>query len=513
MDDPEATEFMPLFITEEAGDPDRKTTEQSEGNKNPSTASFTGTKLKQSALIKPYLQEMDELLKSCEELTGISLSSHYSPSYTETSLSKSSHGQGKEEVAKENFGEAYLSTSYIDTDIDKAEREDKQAQDQSMGSIINRDGITIEASRHKNMPLTSAGNKLSESMVEYEGQLLGMLAMLESSMEEAGMDFESRELVADAGQEYVHISKSPHYYRSTTLTPIKQDRSLELETHTMELESCVDDDKASKDSRIQVAVGSAAQSQQNPLPRCEKMDDISAERPQGHSDFKMDQGTTYKKFRFSGLQMLLDDTEKDPVYCEETQTKHRFYKGRGTKGDKTESDVEDPELPREEREKLTMSNTDQGSTMNELKALGSQMEDCIEGVQQLEKRRKELLLDVLQLRGQEEKDEAEGGSAEEEETEEWVNHKVVELLNVLKKEEEARQEVKKREMDDLRNKRAEEEKKLWSVNLETQGLQEELRKLKRRLFTMVRECAHNQAALNNQQRETELLRREEVRLT
>lgn len=53
---------------------------------------------------------------------------------------------------------------------------------------------------------------------------------------------------------------------------------------------------------------------------------------------------------------------------------------------------------------------------------------------------------------------------------------------------------------------------MWKVNLERQGLQDELRKLKRRLFTMAVDCAHTQAALNTQHRHVELLKREEEKL-
>lgn len=53
---------------------------------------------------------------------------------------------------------------------------------------------------------------------------------------------------------------------------------------------------------------------------------------------------------------------------------------------------------------------------------------------------------------------------------------------------------------------------MWKVNLERQGLQDELRKLKRRLFAVARDCAHSQAALNKHRREVELLKREEEKL-
>ncbi|TMS18442.1 hypothetical protein E3U43_010768 [Larimichthys crocea] len=130
--------------------------------------------------------------------------------------------------------------------------------------------------------------------------------------------------------------------------------------------------------------------------------------------------------------------------------------------------------------------------LNDLGVLWSQMEECIDEVQRLEKRRKELLAEVLELRGIEDKEEAEG--SKEDETEEPIDSKVTELMNKLKKEEEGRREERKREIQSLREERAEEEKRMWKVNLERLGLQEELRKLKRRLFTMARDCAHNQVS-------------------
>uniref|UniRef100_A0A087YA84 Syncoilin, intermediate filament protein n=1 Tax=Poecilia formosa TaxID=48698 RepID=A0A087YA84_POEFO len=112
--------------------------------------------------------------------------------------------------------------------------------------------------------------------------------------------------------------------------------------------------------------------------------------------------------------------------------------------------------------------TDLESDMNRLR---SQMEDCIEEVQRLEKRRKELLLEVLQLRG-----------------------------------------PREREIQGLREERAEEERKTWKVNLERQGLQDELRRLKRKLFAVARDCAQSQATLNNQRCDVELLKTEEEKL-
>ncbi|XP_030597444.1 uncharacterized protein sync [Archocentrus centrarchus] len=497
--------FEPLFIKEEEGEPERALMEQGECNTDLHGVTFTGTQLKQSSLIKPYLQEMDDLLKSCEELTGISFGSQY----TEANLTESSHGQGKEEVTVEKYGEtwkcpqAYLSTSYIDTHIDGTGTEEKpvQGQLQNMGTLFNRCGVTSERSHQTEMPLTSAGNKLSKTMVEYEGQLLGMLAMLESCMEEAGMDFEPQDWVTDESQEYVHINKNPQLYRGTTLVPIQQERPLKMEIQPMQLDSW-EEGQVSKDNGNRMTAGSTTnRSQQKDLSGCVMMGGFSVERLERPGHLKTDKG-----FGFSGTP-----AEKDPVYCEGTKPGHVFEERMETMEDASETDVNVSELPSEERRELKTDTLDLGSGMKELGALQTQMEDCIEGVQQLQKRRIELLVEVLQLRGEKGQEEAKMAS-EEEETEEWIDSKVADLMDVLKKEEEGRREERKREIKSLREERAEEERRMWKVNLERQGLQDELRKLKRRLFAMARDCAHSQAALNNQRREVELLKREEEKL-
>ncbi|XP_071355539.1 syncoilin [Trachinotus anak] len=512
-DNTSSSGFEPLFIKEEDGEQDRTFMEQRECNTAQSGLTFTGTHLNPSTLIKPYLQGMDDLLKSCEELTGIPFGSRFSESYTETSMNESVLAKSRGEVTMESFRETstspqpYLSTSYIDTHMDGAETEDQPAQGQppGMGSIINSCGVTTEVSHQTEMPITSAGNKLSETMVEYEGQLLGMLAMLESCMEEAGMDFEPQDWATDAGHEYVHISKNPH--RGTTLVPIQQERPAKLETQPMQLESLAaqhaGEDKVSKDSR-NGAIGSATnRSQQNPLLGCDNMGGISKERLERSG--KTDQGVLNPQFWFSGP---LDSNKNDPMYCEETKTRYMINESTETKGDITGTEVNDTEMPAEER----LEPTDLRCGMKELGELGSQMEECIEEVQQLEKRRKELLAEVLELRGNKNREETEESNKEEEVTEESIDSKVAALMNILKSEEEGRREERKKEIQSLREERAEEERRMWKVNLERQGLQEELRKLKRMLFAMVRDCTHSQASLNNQRREVELLRREEDKL-
>ncbi|XP_034747665.1 uncharacterized protein sync [Etheostoma cragini] len=511
-----STGFEPLFIKEEDADPDRNLMEQREYNTAQSGITYTGTQLNQSALIKPYLQEMDNLLKSCEELTGIPFGSHFSATYNETSLSESTHSHSKEEDAMESCGEtsispqAYLSTSYIDIHMDGAgtENQPTQGHSQDLGPIITSHRVTTEASCQNEMPLTSAGNKLSDTMVEYEGQLLGMLAMLESCMEESGMDYEPQGWPTDASQEYVHISKTPHLYRGTTLVPVQQGQPMKMETQPMQLESWagqhVGGEEVPRESGNKETLGSATiGSQQNPVLSCDNMGGFSMETLE-----LKDKGGLDSEFRFPGPSMPLYSTENDQMYCEETKTRYTCMstnEGANANYDITKIETDNTELPAEETQELKM-----GFCMDELRALGSQMEECIEEVQRLEKRRKELLKEVLELRGNKDREEADG--SHEEETEEQINRKVAELMSALKTEEEGRREERKKEIQSLREKRAEEEKMLWKVNLERQGLHEELRKLKRKVFAMARDCVHNQAAMNTQQREVEFLKREEEKM-
>lgn len=519
-DNTSSTGFEPLFIKEEESDPDRILMEQRECNTAQPGLTFTGTMLNQTALIKPYLQEMDDILKNCEELTGITFESDFSAGYNETSLKESSHRLRKDEEEMESCGErsasphAYLSTSYIDTHMDGAGSEGQQVQGQaqSLGTITNRCEMTTDAARQREMPLTSAGNKLSDTMVEYEGQLLGMLAMLESCMEEAGMDFEPQDWVADESQEYVHISKNPNLSRGTTLVPIQQVKPMRSETQPMQVESWADrherGEEVSKEGRSEVTVGpTTSGSQQNPMLSCDNMDGFLMDGLENQRNLKTDRMVLGPQFRFSEPSLPLANKENDPQHLEATKTGYASTnEGTNINKDVIGIEVDNTELQSEEGQEPDMDSTDPGSGMNDLAALGSQMEKCIEEVQRLEKRREELLAEVLELRGNKNKDEAEGSNEEEP-----TDSKVAELMNALKREEEERREERKREIQSLREERAEEERRMWKVNLERQGLQEELRKLKRRLFAMARDCAHNQLALNTQHREVELLKREEVR--
>ncbi|XP_061616985.1 trichohyalin [Phyllopteryx taeniolatus] len=357
--------FEPLFIQEENGDPESSW----------STLSFTRTRFSQSSLMGPYLQEMDDLLKSCEELTVIPLE------------------RNPEEMLGEQETSPYFSTSCTGNTMETTEK-------------------CVQHQSQEDMPITLAGNKLSDTMVRYEGQLMGMLTMLESCMEEADNNFE-------ASQEYVHVDKGKNLL---------------------------------------------SESQSNGQQECKATTDIysnDSSMDMSESDFHVQQ------LKYSGV---------DDVNGMEFQT-----------------------------ESLAIDTSDMSFGVDGFEELKSQMEECIEELQRLERRRKDLLAEVLQLRWQK-------AQEEEEEAEANVSSKVTKLMAVLKKEEEDRREERKREVQSLRSERAEEERRVWRAEMARQELQDEMRKLKRQLFARARENVHTQAALNKRRHEMDLQKREEENL-
>nr|XP_061808461.1 trichohyalin-like [Nerophis lumbriciformis] len=351
-------DFEPLFIQEENGDP----------GSGWSDLAFTRTRMSPTSLMGPYLREMDDLLKNCEELTVIPLESDSEGSLAEREISP------------------YFSTSCAG----------------------NKMEMTEDRVRHRfqeDLPITSAGNELSNTMVQYEGQLMGMLAMLESCMEEAGMDL-------DVSQDYVHVDKGK---------------------------------------------------------------DLMSENQ--HCKASTDSCGTYPSIDLSESNVHNHHFESDTFEVNESN---------GTK------------FP---TESLKM---DRSFSMDGFEELKSQMEECIEELQRLERRRKDLLAEVLDLRRQE--------AQKEEAAEAHVSSKVSELMAELKKEENDRKEQKKREVDNLKSERAEEERRVWKAEMERQVLRDEMRKLKKQLFERARDSAHTQAALNKQRHEMDFQKREKENL-
>ncbi|XP_056153861.1 syncoilin [Lampris incognitus] len=507
-----STGFEPLFIQEENEEPERIQMED-RGERGAAQPGVNGvntrTHLNPSAQIQPYLREMDDLLKSCEELTGVSFGMDFSPGYTDTCLDGSTRGQFEEEVTNDRGRESqtspqpYLSTTYIDTSVDKTVTADHPDQ---AGSLMDTCGGTTETSPWTEMPLTSAGTKLSSSMAEYQNQLLGMLAMLESSMEDGGMDCDFQEWDTDANQEYVQVCQNHTLQRKTTLRSMERSGTMGLDVPPL-LRSWVGPtvDGATGQEWMESRDGEIAlTTQAGPLKPCvgyEGMRNVSAERldtaetkTRACEEFQVDEGVLEPQLRLSGLHKRRMSGD-DEIH---------------TKGEMYGIDIGNAKLPAEDG--LTVC-TDQ------LETLGCQFEDRIKEVQSLELKREELLEELLTLRGEKEERRETKRSKEEEEkeeekgrTEERSERKVAELMEALKEEEKARREERQQEVQSLREQRAEEEKKLWKVNLERQGLHEETRRLKRRLFAIARDCAHSQAALNCQQRELEQFKREEDKL-
>ncbi|XP_049606307.1 syncoilin [Syngnathus scovelli] len=290
---------------------------------------FTRTQVSQPSLMGTYLHEMDDLLKRCEESN-----------------------------AEEMLGQR-------ETDFTATEED---------------------------MPVTSAGSKLSDTMVRYEDQLMGMLAMLESCMEEAEIDFQ-------ANQEYVHVNKVEEL-TSDSLSVDHQESESDLHERSEPAVACTS-----------------------------KVDDINA-----------------SEFPPEALEMNFAVDGFEELKC--------------------------------------------------------QMEECVEELQRLERRRKELLAEVLELRRQE----------LQEEPEENISSKVSQVMAVLRKEEEDRREERKKEVGLLRSEVAEEERQVWKVEMEKQELLNQMRKLKMQLFSKTRENAYTQAALNKRRHEMDLQKRDEEKL-
>uniref|UniRef100_A0AAQ4R642 Syncoilin, intermediate filament protein n=1 Tax=Gasterosteus aculeatus aculeatus TaxID=481459 RepID=A0AAQ4R642_GASAC len=390
--------FESLFIEEEDAAPGSTRSERS------GLPAYRGARRDQSPPIKPYLREMDDLLKSCEELVGVPFASRFPAAHGSTSSAESprSHGEGRG-APPDGCGEtsacprAYLSTSYMDTHADGPEAPDGSHVSLDVG---NRCGVTPAASRQKEMPLTSAGNQLSDTMVAYEGQLLGMLAMLESSMEESGMDFEPQGCSPDAGQEYVHIGKNARPPR-----PVERESPMALETtQPMQSEPWCGRRFGGDEGCRETAGSAAGGGRRSRLPACEDMDGFSMKSLEWRDRRVLD-----PQF---GFPAPLVSTGNDPMSCEAAMTGYMAT----NEGTHTEGEVGGVEVDKE----LRMDTVAPGPGVNDLGALGCQMEECIEQVQRLERRRKELLTEVLELRGTKD-GESDGGD-------EPVDSKVVELL-------------------------------------------------------------------------------------
>lgn len=492
----------PLFILEEETELNGHAMDHKEYNSEPSGLTCTGTQMNQSAFIRPYLQEMDAMLRSCEELNFLPMDSGIPLCYKETTLTEVTNSHGKEEEAMESFGEKNM---YLDTHLDRVEAEERQVQGQhrDIGGIIGKREVNTGTSRQGEMPLTAAGHKLSDTMVAYEGQLLGILAMLENCMEEAGMDFEPQDWAADTSQEYVHIQKKSHLCRGTTLVPIQQVRPGRAETQQVLSVPWTEEIEPSNCSKTQGPdVG-----QHNPALLCDNTGGYTMEQLEKQKALKGNEGGLDPHFGLSSPSVLLCYAQHEMPPTGYMSTSKDICSG----GIVTVNERDHGGSSDEDKEKPHAVISDPGSCKSDLGALWSRMEECIEEVQQLKKRRRELLAEALELRGESTREVAEGH--DEEDTDDRTEGKVVELMTALNREEEGRREERKKELQGLREERAEEERRIWKVNVERQAQQDEHRKLKKRLFSVARDCAQSQFALNTQRREVQLLKKEEVTKT
>ncbi|XP_061884756.1 syncoilin-like isoform X2 [Entelurus aequoreus] len=426
--------LAPLFIHEEEdnGDPEGPDVDPREQSDRPP---FTLAECS-PALLGPYLHQMDDLLQSCEDMTDISFCSHLSGEL------EASHWESS----------PYFSTSCTETQVDKTEP--------SQGGA--------DVSHQADLPLTLAGNRLSDTMMEYEGRLLGMLAVLESCME----DWE-------ASPEDVHVKTSP------------EDVHVETSPEDVHVETSPEDvhvETSTEDVHVEEVETSPEYVHVETSP-----EDVHVET--SPEDVHVETSPEYVH------------VETSPEYVHVENCGREAAPGGNPSYDASSLATTCEEKQVNDAWPLKMDLC--GSEVEGFEALRCQMEECIQEVQRLESRRRELLSEVLQLRRQK-------GPEEEEEKreamEDDVFHQVMSLLTRLQSEEAARREERKREIRRLRATRAEEERRVWQVDLETQEMRQLLRKLKWKLFARAKESAHAQLALSKQRHEVALLRRQEETL-
>ncbi|XP_070968687.1 uncharacterized protein [Oncorhynchus clarkii lewisi] len=418
--------------------------------------------------IQPHLREMDDLLKSCEDMTGVSIASCLSTMYTDTHLSGAAQNQNQSDIQKMvammgscGGNECHTGGSiltYTDTHVEES-RNQCQSHLKEVESILDQSGATGAAVQPQLPPLTAAGTQLSGTMAEYQTELMAMLAMLENCMEEAGITFDPLEWT------YPSLPKG-YGQPNPNMKKVAQDRHMERGVATQghkESVGCV---------AMKPYLGSTFGQFEPPSYQA-----ISTER---HSDELGDCGDTHTRGSMS------------TVVCDED-----------TEGHVSGVSVGDTEAHIIWGQQLEtgLGGVEMRGSVQELEVLGTALEGCIEEVEKLEKRRNELMGELQALR--EEKTGTEEGSE---------GGQAAQLSQVLNIEADGRREARMREWQSLRAERSEEQRRLSSVRLERQGLQEEIRRLKRRLFSVARECAHNQVTLATQQREVALLNKEQLEL-
>lgn len=443
-----------LFIQEDDEKSNKAVNESSTVEKGPEHFKHTmmGPFMAQTRSIGPYLKEMDDLLKRCEELTGM----------TECTFQRESDKNEDGITHKRYSSQEYMSIKCTDTYMDRSH--DKTSC-----------GVSIDDC--SSLPLTSAGKKLSQSMEDYEDQLLNMMTMMGSSIEGSAMDQEAQNWTTN--EEYVHI---PKLFKETVKTLLEPGEAMILEAQTAAMNFCDNQDNIGDEVHVRKrAIRGITQNVFNSdnasifsltVPkRCKETDFCE--------DFITDQQMPQLEF-----------TEHNPLMCEDACAEEEHCKNMGT---------DNTVLHAETKVDMTCPS----STAIDLETLRSKLDKCIDEVQCLEQRRKELLAEALKLSGHQQE------TNEQDEDMNQIDSKVLQLIRTLKKNEDLKRES---EIESLRQERAEEERKVWRVSVETQGLQNQRWKLKRELFTVARECAQNQAALRAQHQYVELIKKEQEEL-
>ncbi|KAK0143883.1 Syncoilin [Merluccius polli] len=513
-----STGYESLFIQEEDGQQERaRMDERLEfNNLVQSGIPHIETRLSSAGQIHPYLREMDELLKSCEELAGVPLDSHFSPSYTDTCLSDV-QPKALSDFSSGGYGETSTSlpmsssTTYIDTRVEVSDTEGQPTQAyHEASSNINTICETDVDPSPTDISLTSAGTALSENMTEYESQLMGMLTMLENCMEESGidlgsgMDFDTQECFAlDTNHDYIQISSQ----RCDAYTAVENRRAATSERAALQSWGGHDAEPGITGQYSSVTPG-------KPIVRHVEMESTTLQR-QEHSESVMSETSVQEhQLSFSSSKTPMESQNGSPNLEETCIQTICGGKGSPTRGDDTGLDTGEIILSDGEGPEVGMDMAPQRSSTEELTTVGCQMEKYIEEVESLQRLRTVLLEEVLGLRRKsEEQGDEEGKTPEQEEKgepEETIDSKAVALLEELKKEEEKRREERQRDVLAMREQRAEEERSVWKMNLERQGLQVETWRLKRKLFTEAKNCAYSLAALTNQQHAVERFKIEEA---
>ncbi|KAK6327974.1 hypothetical protein J4Q44_G00036200 [Coregonus suidteri] len=458
--DPEIC-FDPLFIDEEDQYGDEGVEEETGASFQPllgvtSTKTLlTGSAHSQSSLWDTYRDtHLDETKTQFKDPMFRSLSTRY----TDTHLSGPAQDQNQSDIQKMDAmmgscgGNDSPAGASILTYTDTHMENQCQSHLNEVESILDQSGATGAAVEPQLPPLTSAGTQLSGTMAEYQTELMAMLAMLENCMEEAGITFDPLEWT------YPSLPKG-YGQPNPNMNKVTQDRHMESvgNTKTGGLESggCVD---------LKPHLGSTFGQFEPPSYQA-----ISTER---HSDELGDCGETHTRGHMSRV-------------CEEDTEGHVCGVSLGD----TEAHI------------MWGQQLETGVGWVELEVLGTVLEGCIEEVGRLEKRRDDLMGELKALR--EEKTGTEEGSE---------GGQAAQLRQVLNIEADGRREARVKEWQSLRAERSEEQRRLSSVRLERQGLQEEMRRLKRRLFSVARESAHNQVILATQQREVAKLNKEQMEL-